>query len=160
VLYVVFIGALLSAILSTVDSALLNAGALVSHNIVVPLLGSSDEHRKVRYARIAVVSFGVIAWLLARTAESVYDLVLESSAFGSAGIFTCCIMVLSQSRGGPLTAMASMLAGITSYGVLNYGVEYEYAYLMSLVCAFTTFLVLMWFEKHPAEDTGRLEVLA
>ena len=146
VLYIVFIGALMSAILSTVDSALLNAGALVSHNIVVPLLGSTNEHLKVRYARLSVVSFGVIAWLLARGAESVYSLVEESSAFGSAGIFTCCIMGLSQNRGGPVTAMASMLAGILSYGILAYGVGYEYAYLMSLVCALLAFLALMGFE--------------
>lgn len=150
VAYIVFIGALMSAILSTVDSALLNAGALVSHNIVVPLLGSTNEHLKVRYARISVVSFGIIAWFLATGAESVYSLVEESSAFGSAGIFTCCIMGLSQHRGGQWTAMASMLAGIISYGVLAYGLEYEYAYLMSLICALSTFSILMWFEEEPA----------
>ena len=37
-LYIVFAGALMSAILYTVDSALLAAGALVSHNLVLPLL--------------------------------------------------------------------------------------------------------------------------
>jgi Na+/proline symporter len=147
VLYVIFVGALMSAILSTVDSALLNAGALVSHNIVVPWLGSPDERRKVFYARAAVVSFGVLAWLLARSADSVYSLVEESSAFGSAGIFTCCVMGLSQKRGGPITAMSSMLAGMIGYGILAFVVEYEYAYTVSLVIAFVTFLFLMWFES-------------
>jgi SSS family solute:Na+ symporter len=151
VAYIMFIGALMSAILSTVDSALLNAGALVSHNIVVPMLGSTNEHLKVRYARISVVSFGVIAWVLARGAESVYSLVEESSAFGSAGIFTCCLMGLTQNRGGQVTAMSSMLAGIISYGVLAFVVKYEYAYLMSLVCALLTFFLLMWFESEPVQ---------
>jgi Na+/proline symporter len=156
VLYIAFIGALVSAILSTVDSALLNAGALVSHNIVLPLMGSTDERHKVLCARVAVASFGVIAYLLARGADSVYDLVVESSAFGSAGIFTCCLMGLVQKRGGSMTALASMLVGMVSYGALAYMIEYDYAYLMSLVSAFVTFFVLMWFEQGEdqfADDT-------
>lgn len=151
-LYVVFIGALLSAILSTVDSALLNAGAQVSHNILLPMIGVTGEKQKVLYARIAVVFFGMIAWLLARSAESVYSLVEESSAFGSAGVFTCCLMGLSQHRGGPRTATASMLAGIISYGVLAYVVVYDYAYLMSLVCALSTFTTLMWFDQPTPDE--------
>lgn len=156
-LYIVFIGALMSAILSTVDSALLNAGALVSHNIVVPLLKNADERHKVRYARLAVVCFGIIAWLLASGADSVYSLVEESSAFGSAGIFTCCLLGLSQRRGGPVTAMSSMLAGIGSYGVLAYGIGYDYAYLASLACAFLVFVALMWFEPGEAASGTKLE---
>jgi len=158
-LYVVFIGALVSAILSTVDSALLNAGALVSHNIVVPLLGQSTEKMKVRVARISVVSFGFIAYLLAINADSVYSLVEEAAAFGSAGIFACCLLGLLQKRGGPVTATASMLVGMISYGVLAYLIEYEYAYLMSLVCAFLTFLVIMNVEAHTHQDTGPVPAL-
>lgn len=147
--YIVFVGALVSAILSTVDSALLNAGALVSHNLVLPYLPGADERHKVRYARVAVFSFGLIAYLLASGADSVYGLVEESSAFGSAGIFTCCCMGLLQQRGGRVTAAASMLVGMLVYGILAYVVEYDYAYLMSLVGAFLTFNVLMWFEPGP-----------
>lgn len=154
VLYIVFTGALVSAILSTVDSALLNAGALVSHNIILPLLKEKGEGRKVMYARICVVSFGIVAYLLARSADSVYGLVEESSAFGSAGIFTCCLMGLAQKRGGPRTALASMLIGMVSYGMLAYVIDYEYAYLMSLVSAFVTFFVFMWFEDGVETESG------
>jgi SSS family solute:Na+ symporter len=153
-LYVVFAGALVSAILSTVDSALLSAGALVSHNIIVPLLGSTDERRKVFYARAAVVSFGVLAWVLARGAESVYSLVEEASAFGSAGIFTCCVMGLSQQRGGPVTAASSMLSGMIGYGVPAFVFDYEYAYTLSLLIAFVTFLVFMWLEPGAERRLG------
>ena len=158
-MYIIFTGALVSAILSTVDSALLNAGALVSHNIILPLLGVAGDGRKVLYARICVVSFGIIAYLLARSADSVYGLVEESSAFGSAGIFTCCLMGLLQKRGGPMTALASMLVGMVSYGVLAYIIEYDYAYLLSLVSAFLTFFLAMWFEPGE-EEMPAMEVAA
>lgn len=156
-LYVVFIGALVSAILSTVDSALLNAGALLSHNLVLPLLKKPSELQKVLYARIAVVSFGVIAYILALNADSVYNLVVEASAFGSAGIFTCCVMGLTQKRGGPYTASASMLIGMVSYGVLAYVIDYDYSYLFSLVSAFSTYCVLMWFEAPFEEQSPQLQ---
>ncbi len=153
VLYVIFIGALVSAILSTVDSALLSAGALFSHNLIVPMLQQPTEKQKMFYARIAVVSFGVIAYVLALNADSVYGLVVEASAFGSTGIFTCCVMGLTQNRGGPVTAGASMLVGIVSYGLFAYLLQYDYAYLLSLVSAFSTYFVLMFIEK-PYEDTA------
>lgn len=153
VLYVVFIGALVSAILSTVDSALLSAGALVSHNLVVPFLRKPDEFHKVLTARLAVVCFGIIAYVLALNADSVYNLVVEASAFGSAGIFTCCAMGLTVKRGGPYSAGASMLIGMVSYGLLAYVIDYDYAYLMSLICAFVTYSVIMWIEA-PYEETS------
>lgn len=157
VLYVVFIGALVSAILSTVDSALLNAGALVSHNLMVPMLKQPSEANKMFYARCAVVTFGIVAYVLALNADSVYNLVVEASAFGSAGIFTCCVMGLTQKRGGPYTAGSSMAIGMVSYGVLAYGIDYEYAYLMSLVSAFTTYCVFMFFEEPFADLAPALQ---
>jgi Na+/proline symporter len=47
ILYVVFAGALVSAILSTVDTALLVAGSLISHNLINRLSPGRDEGGKV-----------------------------------------------------------------------------------------------------------------
>jgi SSS family transporter len=149
VLFVIFAGALMSAILSTVDSALLAAGALASHNIILPLLGTKGDKAKVKVSRLTVAVFGLIAYGLAVSADSVLGLVIEASAFGSAGIFTCCLLGLSQKRGGRYTAAASMVMGIVSYGILNYGFESDYAYLYSLGLALVSYLVLMVFEPGP-----------
>jgi len=149
-LYIVFAGALMSAILSTVDSALLAAGALVSHNLIMPLLRTEGERYKIRVARISVCFFGIVAYFMALEADSVLGLVEEASAFGSAGIFTCALLGLAQQRGGKYTAIACMSVGMLSYGILAYGFANDYAYLLSLVLAFSTFVVLMWFES--AED--------
>lgn len=155
VLFVVFAGALVSAILSTVDSALLAAGSLVSHNLVLPLLPGIDERHKVRIARTAVAGFGVIAYLLAINADSVLGLVEEASAFGSAGIFTCCVLGLTQHRGGALTATVTLLTGMISYGVLAYLLQFDYAYLASLGAALSAYLLVMTFESAvPAEPTA------
>jgi solute:Na+ symporter, SSS family len=151
VLYVVFAGALMSAILSTVDSSLLAAGSLASHNVILPLLPVQSDSNKVKVSRLTVAVFGLIAYGLALSADSVMGLVEEASAFGSAGIFTCCLMGLIQQRGGRVTATTSMLVGIISYGILSYGLESNYAYLLSLGSAFISYLLLMPFESGPGE---------
>lgn len=83
-LQLVFTGALVSAILSTVDSTLLVSSSLASHNLVQPLLPRLSERARVRLARGGVAVFACVACGLALGAEGVFTLVEEASAFGSA----------------------------------------------------------------------------
>jgi Na+/proline symporter len=134
VAYAAFVGAFISAILSTVDSTLLVPAGLLSHNIVVPLLKSQDERLKVRVARAAVVVFGVIAFLLARHAEGVFALVEQASAFGSAGTLVVVSFGLFTRLGGPRTAMATLVAGIVTYA-LGLTAGWSYPFLASLAAS-------------------------
>ncbi|MEY3702347.1 MAG: hypothetical protein RI891_1639 [Gemmatimonadota bacterium] len=115
VFFAIFAGGLISAILSTVDSTLLVASGLVSHNLLIPFFGISDERQKVRLARGGVVTFGLIAYALALNAEGVFALVQEASAFGSAGILVTVIGALFTTGGSPRTATATLLGGILGY---------------------------------------------
>jgi SSS family solute:Na+ symporter len=60
-LYILFAGALIPAILSTVDSALLAYGALLSHNIILPISRNLDARRRPLFTRATVVTSGAIA---------------------------------------------------------------------------------------------------
>lgn len=135
VLYIIFAGALVSAILSTVDSALLACGSLVSHNVILPLAPNMDERKKVRMARIMVVVFGLIAYGMALIAEGVYALVEEASAFGSAGLFVAVVFGLATSRGGKLTGVATLGTGLASYVYFSLIVGSETPFLYSLGAA-------------------------
>jgi len=139
-LYVVFAGALVSAILSTVDSALLVAGSLVSHNLMVPLLPGITERGKVRIARAAVAVFGVVAYVLAIRAERVYHLVEESSAFGSAGIVTVVLFGMFTRLGGPAAAAASLVAGVVTWILGAHVLALPYPYLTSLLAAVAAYV--------------------
>jgi Na+/proline symporter len=113
--YAIFAGALISAILSTVDSTLLVSSGLLSHNLVVPLAGITSERVKVRVARIGVLAFGLLAWALALRAEGVFALVEQASAFGSAGTLVAVTFGLFTRFGGAPTALATLLAGTVVY---------------------------------------------
>ncbi len=140
VLFVVFAGSLLSAILSTVDSTLLVASGLLSHNLLIPIFRVTDEAVKVRLARGGVVVFGVFAWVVAVRAEGVFALVEQASAFGSSGTMVVITFALFTRLGGPTTALATLLVGLGVYlgGVL---LGLTAPFLTSLGAALATYLV-------------------
>ncbi|MBX7118791.1 MAG: sodium:solute symporter family protein [Gemmatimonadaceae bacterium] len=114
-LFAVFAGGLISAILSTVDSTLLVAAGLLSHNLIVPLARVTDEGRKVAIARWGVVTFGAMAYGLALNAEGVFVLVEQASAFGSAGLLVTVLFALFTDLGSPRTAALTLVGGIGTY---------------------------------------------
>ena len=152
-LYTLFAGALVSAILSTVDSALLVAASLVSHNLIVPLKPDMPEGSKVQIARIGVAVFGIIAYVIALFAEGVYALVEEASAFGSAGIFTVIVFGLFTRVGAAKSAYAALLAGIILWVFGAYVFAFPYPYITSLAGAVLAYLAGGF--NRTARDAGR-----
>jgi Na+/proline symporter len=138
--YALFAGAVIAAILSTVDSTLLAAAGLASHNVIIPLLKSPAPPTRLRLARWGVVAFGVFAYVLARHAEGVYELVEQASAFGGAGVPVTVCFGLFSTRGGARTAHATLAAGLIAYsgGAL---LGFPYPFLASIVAAVATYLV-------------------
>jgi Na+/proline symporter len=137
-LYVVFAGGLISAILSTVDSTLLIASGLLSHNVIVPLSGITREHTKVLVARAGVAGLGIIAYLVAVEAEGVFALVEQASALGSAGALVTITAGLFTPWGGPRTAIATLLGAMVVYLLTSFG-GFAYPFLASLATAMAVF---------------------
>jgi Na+/proline symporter len=140
-LYVIFAGALVSAILSTVDSTLLAAGTLTAHNLIVPAMPRLAERSKVRLARFAVGGFGILAYVLALRAEGVFHLVETASAFGSAGVFVIFVFGLFGRFGGSRSAVLALIAGmgVWLYGTLLGG--WSTPYLASMAAALAAYVV-------------------
>lgn len=139
--YAIFSGALISAILSTVDSALLAAGSLFSHNIILKSLKQERSDRdKVLISRLTVMSFGIIAYIMALHAEGVYSLVEEASAFGSAGIVVCVVFGARTDFGNSLSAMSSLAGGVISYILLAYVFTFDYPFIGSLTVSLVLFV--------------------
>lgn len=114
-LFAIFAGGLVAAILSTVDSTLLMAAGILSHNLIVPIAGITEERIKVRVARGGVIAFGVIAYLLALNSEGVFALVEQASALGSSGILVTVLFALFTPWGSARTAAATLVVGLVVY---------------------------------------------
>ncbi|MCI0437302.1 MAG: sodium:solute symporter family protein [Gemmatimonadetes bacterium] len=154
VLYMFFAGALVSAILSTVDSALLVSASLVSHNIIVPLHPGISERVKIRFARTGVAIFGVLAWVMALFAEGVYALVEQASAFGSAGIVVVITFGLFTKWGGPASAIATLMAGVVVWVVGSYLLQLPWAYVAALLSSIAAYVVTAIFERPALPAAG------
>jgi Na+/proline symporter len=139
-LYVLFAGALISAILSTVDSCLLAAGSLAAHNIIVPVKPKLSEREKIWCARGCVIVFGVIAYVIALYASGIYELVATASAFGSAGIFVVGLFGLFTTFGRAASAYAALVTGMVVWVVGEFVLAWPTPYLASIASALVAYV--------------------
>ncbi|MGQ0553686.1 MAG: sodium:solute symporter family protein [Planctomycetota bacterium] len=142
--FILFAGALISAILSTVDSTLLVASSFLSRNLL--LAGRTDVSQRTRLlvARGGVLVCGLVAWAIARGSEGVFELVEQASGFGSAGILVITVFALfvrREHRAGPRAAMASLLLGVLAWVLGRYVLDLPAPYLLSLAAALLGFLL-------------------
>jgi Na+/proline symporter len=156
-MYVLFAGALISAILSTVDSCLLAAASLVSHNLVVPLKPTLSERQKVTTARVGVAAFGVVAYVIALHAEGIYELVATASAFGSAGIFVVGLFGLFSRIGGAPSAYAALAVGVIVWAAGEYWLEWSTPYIVALGASLAAYLAAAALTAHARIDAPDAE---
>jgi Na+/proline symporter len=159
VLYVVFAGALVSAILSTVDTALLVSGSLLAHNLVLPLLagpvGRPSAPTVLRVDRLLVVGSGLAAYALAFSERGIYELVESATAFGTAGIFIITVFGLWGRFGGRASAYAALGVGVTTYAAGEYGRLIPHPYLAALAGAFLAFVAIGLAGSRPVSRPDR-----
>jgi Na+/proline symporter len=148
VLYVSFVGAVISAILSAVHAALHAPASQISHNIVVRLVPGITDHGKLWSVRFTVMALSVIAYLLSVTSNRIHDLVETASAFGSAGVFVASLFALFTRFGGPAAAYASIAAGMLVWAVGKYAVGMAAPYLCGLLAAGISYVAVALLEPR------------
>ena len=111
VLYVILMGALVSAILSTVDTTLLAISAIATRNLVEPFAPGIPEKGKVALGRVMTAFSGVVALGVAASGDTIKGLVEVASSFGSAGIVVALLFGLHTRFGNQMAAIAAMATG-------------------------------------------------
>jgi Na+/proline symporter len=145
--YTLFAGALVSAILSTVDSTLLVASSLFSRNLLGPLLPNLSERGKIRAARFGVAGFGVVALVLAFRFDSVGELIDITNGFGSAGLLVILMFGLYTRFGGPRSALSALILGVAVYLGATFA-ELEYIYLPAVGAALLGYVLVAFTEPR------------
>jgi SSS family transporter len=145
--FVIFIGALIAAILSTVDSTLLTFSTLASNNLVFPYWKTATEKQKLLFNRFMTVVAAALALWIAAGGGNVSDLAEMSSSFGSAGLLVTFFAGLWLKRGGARTAGATLAVGIVMSIMCNYFIDMDAPFLTSIVIATLAYLAGMLVEK-------------
>lgn len=113
VVAVIFVVALLSAILSTIDSAILSPASVLAQN-VFPRFGQADP---LKSSRFAVLLVAVCSLVLSYTGESAYSLLEEAYLLTMVGLFVPMMFGLYSHPNNGKPAIASMLIGTGVWAV-------------------------------------------
>jgi solute:Na+ symporter, SSS family len=155
VAYALFLGALVSAILSVVHAALHAPAAQLSHNILVRLKPDTSPKARLTMVRMSVLALSVVAALLALSVERIKDLVEIASAFGSAGAVVVALFGIFTRFGGPGSAATSLIAGILTWVWAKYFFHLKAPYMMGLAAAFLVYVVVGMLERRDERVTGK-----
>lgn len=110
VLYILFAGALLSAVMSTTNSNVLSVSSMMSLNVLSHLHARATDKLRVQVARWTTVGAGLAAWGIAASGQSIYELIALTSVWGQAGILVAVLIGLWSPYGGKRAALWAILA--------------------------------------------------
>lgn len=111
---VVFTLVLMSAVLSTIDSALLSPASVLAQNLAWPLLGerlSARGFTQLGMNRACVLVVGIGSLITAYVGENAYGLLEEAYALGLVSLLVPLLVGLHGSRGGERAALVAMVLG-------------------------------------------------
>jgi len=108
-LYILFAGALLSAVMSTTNSNVLSVSSMMSLNVLTRLHARASDKLRVQVARWATVGAGLTAWLIASSGQTIYELIALTSVWGQAGILVAVLIGLWSPYGGKRAALWAIL---------------------------------------------------
>jgi Na+/proline symporter len=152
ILSVIFLGAMISAILSTVDSILLACAALFSHNFLLPILGIKKEKTKVLVGRTTVVITGLIALAIALGGNRIYDLVLLAAAFGTSGVLVITMFGLYSRFNSEQAALVTLVGGLVLTPIFQLVLKFRAPFLLSVTSCLLLFVLSSYlFRKASAE---------
>lgn len=155
-LLIIFTGALVSAILSSVDSALLAVSAVVTESGYKRLKPNASPLALLRAARMATCGAAMVAAWLAMQGESLRNLVLDAGAI-AAVLAVPIIAGLAGVRAGERAAVAAIVVQIAVLGVLDYGLGLSGAFLWMLASGMATFAAMAALERRKTASEGGLE---
>ena len=113
---ILFFGALLSAIMSTTSSAILAPSAILSENIVRPLLnGKLTDRQLLFWTRMSILIISGASTVMACLNTNIYELVAGSSIMSLVSLFVPLAAGMYWKRATPVGALLSMLVGMASW---------------------------------------------
>lgn len=168
----IFVGALMSAIMSTTDSALLAAASVFSTNVLPLFKKQASDRLRLLATRIAIPVFGIFSVVVAIKIQVVYNLILDSNSVILVCVTVPFIAGVWWKKANRSGAVAGMVVGFTVWMFAYfYEPQYPADFLGMLACLVTMLVVTPLTQKidppqpvrnnlgEPVELTDRLGIL-
>ena len=111
----IFVGALLAAIMSSADSALLAAASVFSNNILPLFKPQASDRLRLLVTRAAIPLFGIAAIYVALEVKVVYDLIIDANSVMLVCVTIPLIVGVWWQRANRSGALASMAIGLLTW---------------------------------------------
>ena len=117
---ILFLGALLSALLSTTSGAILAPASVLGENLLKPSLKNPDDKKVLFYIRVSIVLVtGACIWM-AISRQNIFELVSEASAFSLVSLFIPLNAGLWCKKASAMGSHLSMIAGLLVWIYFNF----------------------------------------
>jgi len=116
----IFVGAMLAAIMSSADSALLASASVLANNVFPLFKRDPTPQLSLLVARCAIPVCGIFALVVAMEFQVVFDLMINANILGLAAIIVPFIMGLWWKKANRTGALSSMAAGISAWLITLY----------------------------------------
>jgi len=111
----VFVGALLAAIMSSADSALLGCASMIANNVLPLVKRNPSDRLGLIVARAAIPVCGIVAIVVALKIQVVFDLMLDANILGLAAIIVPFILGVWWRKANRTGALSAMGAGLSAW---------------------------------------------
>jgi solute:Na+ symporter, SSS family len=111
----VFVGAILAAIMSSCDSALLACASITSRNLLPLFVRDPADKRTLLVARIAIPVYGCTAILVALKAQVVFDVMIDANVVSLCSVVMPFFLAVWWKKANRTGALAAMFAGFGAW---------------------------------------------
>ena len=143
---IVFLLAIVSAVLSTMVSAIMAPASVLAHNLLEPVMlrGETDARRALQLQRLSVLTITAASVVLALSGQRAFELVEGAYAMSLVGMFVPFVVGIYIERLPKMAAIASMLVG-TSCWLVHIVMDWEH---------FAAPFAHSWLVPHELVDTA------
>lgn len=168
----IFVGAILAAIMSSCDSALLASASLISRNLLPLVHRDPTDRRMLLVARIAIPVCGVIAVIVALKAQVVFDVMIDANMLTLTAVVAPFFLAVWWRKANRTGALAAMFAGFSAWLITPFVSPELPGDLIGLAVSLVTMVVVtnltqefdpprqvVDIDGNPVELTNRLGVM-
>jgi SSS family solute:Na+ symporter len=159
-LIALMLGALLSAIMSTVSAALLAPASIIGHNIIPFFYPRISESAKLQWCKSGIWIIGVISFFVAIYFQNVYTLCTQSWGILLVGVAAPLIFGVFWKKTNTAGALAGAVAGTVSWIVLALALSDDYpTHLFGFAISCVTLVVVTLLTSFfPRSHSSQAEI--
>lgn len=136
-LIALMVGALLSAIMSSADSAILAPSSIIGHNIVRSIKPDASEKLQLKWCRWSVILLSALSLMLALHFQNIYKLCQEAWGVLLVGLVAPMVAGVYWKKANKAGAVAGVICGVASWLIFKMFTPSEYPHnLFGLAVSF------------------------